>query len=192
MAGLVVVLAFVSQGTSLSDDADARVDIALAGHKSVDAVREEIISEATSSWRATRVAESTESEREATVTFALPGTSLDGFINALRHRPDARSVNVSLEVDPDQLEPPKLSTDQRGQAKGPEPVTVSVNLDRKGPLGPMVTFIGLLIVVTLVVLAFGVAWRRFRPGDRRDDEGDEAIDPVPPGVGRQRRWISGT
>lgn len=183
-----MILAVVSRGTSLSSDADARVDIALAGSTTVDAARERITAEATSSWKATRVAETTESEREATVTFALPGSSLDGFVNALRRQPNAESVDVSLEVDPDQLNPPELAADPGEQAAAPEPVTVQVNLNRKGSQGPMVTFIGALIVAAVAALALGAVWRRFRLDDYDDPESGHP----PDGPGPQRRWISGT
>ncbi|MCZ7630701.1 MAG: hypothetical protein M5U19_17435 [Microthrixaceae bacterium] len=54
VAGLVLVLALVSRGSPLGDDADAQVDMALRGSTSVGAMREAIIRDATGSWRATR------------------------------------------------------------------------------------------------------------------------------------------
>ncbi|MCZ7630700.1 MAG: hypothetical protein M5U19_17430 [Microthrixaceae bacterium] len=107
-----------------------------------------------------RVAESSESDDKASVEFALPGASLDGFITALRRQPDAESVEVALEVDPEQLQPESLAGEP-GERAAPEPVRVKVNLTSSRPQGPLVTFIGALLVAVIAALGLGLAWRRF-------------------------------
>ncbi len=183
VAGLVVVLALVSKGGSLTNNADATVDIALNDSTTVDAAREQITSAATSSWQATRIAETSESDDEATIEFALPGTSLDGFINALRRQGDAESVEVSLEVDPDQVEPGPLASDTGTDSK-PAPVKVQVNLSTTRSQGPLVTFIGALLVAAVAAVALGLVWRRFRPAeiDTIDVTGSDNSEP--------RRWTN--
>jgi cobalamin biosynthesis Mg chelatase CobN len=177
-----VLLALVSKGGSLADDADAQVDIALRGSTSVDAAREQIIADATRSWKATRVAESSESDDEATVEFALPGASLDGFVAALRRQTDAESVEVALEVDPEQVQPDSLAGDPGSEA-APKPVRVKVNLTSSSSQGPLVTFIGALLVAVLAALALGLVWRRF-------GHEDQVTSNEPTGEIRSRRWIN--
>lgn len=177
----MVVLALVSKGGSLVQDADAQVDITLSGTTTVDEARDQIISEATGSWQATRVAETSDSESQASVEFALPGSSLDGFISALRRQPDTESVEVSLEVDPEQLRPRSLADNQEPES-APEPVRVEVNLTSSTSQGPLVTFIGALLVAVLAAAALGLIWRRYG----RDDELSAAADPGE--VGEGRRW----
>jgi len=160
VAGLVVVLALVSRGGALSSDADAQVDIQLAGNADVNATRERLVTEAGASWQATRVAETSDSDDETSVEFALPGSSLDGFIAALRRQPDAESVEVDLEVAPEQVQPESLASgDSDGEAAAP--VRVQVNLTRDAGQGPLVTFLGALLVALLAAAALAMVWRRF-------------------------------
>lgn len=170
----------MSKGGSLAGDADAKVDIALRDSTTVDAAREQIITEATSSWKATRVAESSESDNEATVEFALPGASLDGFVAALRRQPDAESVEVALEVDPEQVQPGSLAGDPESEA-APKPVRVQVNLTSSSSQGPLVTFIGALLVAVVAASGLALVWRR---SGRQD-----GITPTEPtGDVGPRRW----
>ncbi|MEZ5237890.1 MAG: hypothetical protein R2716_02675 [Microthrixaceae bacterium] len=159
---LVVLVALVSRGGSLVDDADARVDMELDGSVDLDEAREQLTTEATGSWQATRTAESTDSEDEAMVEFALPGPSLDGFIAALRRYPDARDVQVTLDVDPERLETPSLGSEAAGDAAPePEPVRVQVNLSSPAGQGPMVTIVGALLVALIAAGGLALVWRHF-------------------------------
>lgn len=176
------MLALVSKGGSLVGDADAQVDIALRDSTTVDAAREQIITEATRSWQATRVAESSESDNEATVEFSLPGASLDGFVAALRRQPDAESVEVALEVDPEQVQPGSLAGDHESEA-APKPVRVQVNLTSSSSQGPLVTFIGALLVAVVAALGLGLVWRR-------SVREDEVTSTEPTGDVGSRRWIN--
>lgn len=176
------MLALASRGGSLAGDADAQVDIALRDSTTVDAAREQIVADATRSWSATRIAESSESDDEATVEFALPGASLDGFVAALRRQSDAKEVEVTLDVDPEQLEPRSLGT-ERDERSAPEPVRVEVNLTAGKSQGPLVTIIGALLVAVLAMVGLGLAWRRWGGDD-------------PPGAtasthdSGSRRWVN--
>lgn len=182
VAGLVVVLALVSQGGALNDDADAQVDIVFTDKVDISSAREQIVAEASSSWQATRVAESSESADESTVRFSLPGSSMDGFITSLRREADTRSVDVQLEVDPEQLQPDSLATAPEGDGAA-APVEVQVNLTRDKGQGPLVTFIGGLLVAVLAALALGMVWRRF----------NTEADPEPPTLDDPpRRWTNRT
>lgn len=192
VAGLVVVLALVSKGGSLVGDADAQVDIALRDSTTVDAARDRVITEATGSWKATRVAESSESDNEAMVEFSLPGASLDGFVAALRRQPDAESVEVALEVDPEQVEPGSLAGDPGSEA-APKPVRVQVNLTSSSSQGPLVTFIGALLVAVVAALGLGLVWRRsgrenqlaWTEPTRIERTGDQPTNEI-----GSRRWIN--
>jgi hypothetical protein len=104
VAALVVVVALLGGTDGLEQGADARVDITLRRSVALDTARADLITRASGTWQATRVAESTE-DGSATVEFALPGSSLDGFVAELRALPDAEDVDVALEVDPDQMAP---------------------------------------------------------------------------------------
>lgn len=191
-----MVLALVSKGESFVNDADAQVDITLTEDTTVDAAREQLISDATGSWQATRVAESSESADEATVEFALPGASLDGFVSALRRQPDAQSVEVSLEVDPEQVQPGSLAENtspagsSESEAATPAPVRVQVNLSSAGSQGPLVTFIGALLVAVVAAGGLALVWRHFGR-----DEGRPAAAESPDGYrsrgdGSSRRWTN--
>ncbi len=155
---------------ALNDSADARVDIVLARNASIDDARQNLITKATGSWQATRVAESTESDDEATVAFSLPGSALDGFVADLRRHPDAEDVQVSLEVDPDQLTPKALGSTETAAA---EPVRLEVGLTRASGGGPWVTILGAVFVAVLALVALVMVQRRF--GGDADDDDDRGL-----------------
>ncbi len=171
-----MVLTLVSRGGALNNDADAQVDIAYGGDVDVSTARERLVTEASSTWQATRVAESSASDNETSVEFSLPGSSLEGFISALRRSDGAKSVEVDLEVDPEQVEPESLATpDAEGETAAP--VRVQVNLTSDEGQGPLVTFIGALLVAVLAGGALMLVWRRF------GGEQDPPVAEDPP-----RRW----
>jgi hypothetical protein len=162
VAALVVVVALLGGTDGLEQGADARVDITLRRSVALDTARADLITRASGTWQATRVAESTE-DGSATVEFALPGSSLDGFVAELRALPDAEDVDVALEVDPDQLAPEALASAD-GEAAS-EPVRVEVNLDRRSPGGAWLTIGGAVLVAAMALVALAVVQRRFSGND---------------------------
>ncbi len=164
MAALVVAIAVLGGGGALDNSADASVDIELAGNVNVDGARQQLISDAQRTWQATRVAEATDSDDEATVEFALPGTSLDGLIAELRRYPGATDVQVTMEVDPAQLAPEPLSDADSAPV---EPVRLQVTLTRDKGGGPWVTILAAVVIALLALGALALMQRR--SGDDRDD-----------------------
>lgn len=170
----MVVVALLGGTDSLEQGADARIDIMLEPGASVDTARSELISTAAGAWQATRVAESTE-DNSATVEFSMPGTSLDGFVTELRRHPLANEVDVTLEVDADQLEPEALAT-PGGEAAAAEPVRVEVYFERGSPGGAWLTIGGAVLVAAMALTALIVVQRRFS-GDDDYAEGAEGSSP---------------
>ncbi|MGI9577980.1 MAG: hypothetical protein ACR2OH_07265 [Microthrixaceae bacterium] len=171
VAALVVVVALLGGTDSLDQGADAQVDITLMRSINVENARDELISSASRTWQATRVAESTE-DGSATVEFSMPGSSLDGFVAELRDLDSADDVEVKLEVDPDQLEPDALASDE-GSAAAAQPVRVEVNLDSTSPGGAWLTIGGAILVAAMALIALVVVQRRFSGDDPYSEGADE-------------------
>jgi len=165
VAALVAVVALLGGGSPLDDSAEAHVEILLGRNADIDGARQQLISDATSTWQATRIAETTEDD-SASVEFAIPGTALDGMVAELRRHPLADEVDVSLEVDPSQLEPDPLATEEAA----PEPIRLRVDLTRSSGGGPWVTIVGAMFVAVLALVALVFVQRRFSGGD--DELGD--------------------
>lgn len=145
------------------------MDIELTARTDVDAARQQLIADATGAWQATRIAESTSSDDEASVEFALPGTALDGLVGQLRRHPAADDVEVTMDVDPEQMAAAPLAED----ASAPEPVLLQVNLTRASGGGPWVTILGAVLVAVLALVALALVQRRFgQDEDAGYDDGD--------------------
>jgi hypothetical protein len=163
VAALVVVVALLGGTDGLEQGADARVDMTLQRSVGLDNARNELITKASGTWQATRVAESTE-DGSASVEFSMPGSSLDGFVADLRQFPNTESVEVTLDVDPEQLEPEALATNG-DEAAAAEPVRVEVNLERKSPGGAWLTIGGAVVVAAMALAALAIVHRRFSGDD---------------------------
>ena len=164
----MVVIALVGGRGPLDSGADATVEIQLADNVSVDSARQAVVEKATSSWQAVRVGETSGSDTDTTVEFALPAGSLDGLISELRHEDDAEEVDVDIDLDESQLatEP---TTDADGKVVPPEPVHLVVNIERSADAGPWLTIGGAVLVVVLALGAIVFVQRRY--GDAEDGAG---------------------
>ena len=161
----MAVVALLGGRDTLDRGADARVEITLDRAASIDSARTDLIASAAGAWQATRVAESTEDD-SATVEFALPGSSLDGFVADLRRFDGAQDVEVALEVDPSQVTPEPLAT--AGEEQAADPVRVEVTLERSSAGGPWLTIGGAVLVAAMALIALVMVQRRFSNDDYDD------------------------
>ena len=159
----MVLIALLGGRTGLGSDADAVVDIQLAPRVQVDAARQQVIETAKGTWQAVRVGEATPSDDETVVEFTLPGPNLDGLVNELRRYPSAESVDVMIDIDPEQA-----SGDPVPSADGPEvpePVRLEVNITAGSSGGPWITILGAVVVALIALGALALVSRRFGADD---------------------------
>ena len=162
---MFAVAALAQRGGPLdTSNADARVQIQLRKGATVDAARQEITQLAASTWQGTRVGEQSESDDQVKVVIAMPGANLDGAVSTLRRYSGAESVQVTIDVEPEQLELPKQSADDGGSAAPAESVRLEVDISESSSAGPWVTVVVALLVLAAALVAL-VYLQRHSGGD---------------------------
>jgi hypothetical protein len=152
-AAVLALVVVISSGSSFGgNDADATVQLTLAEDQTIDSVRAQISSMASSTWQATRVSESSKDDGESTVVWSLPGTSLDSAVTWLRNERNTATLDaeVEVDVDPALLEPARQVPGEAPEQ--PEKVQLEVVMVADSGSGPL-PMVLLAVVVALAALA---------------------------------------
>lgn len=142
------VLALTRVAGPAGADADATVSLQVSGSTNVETVRQKVTELSDTLWGGTKIGEETSSNEESTVVVALPGSNLDAAVASLRRgEAGAEVTGVSIDLDPEQMQPRALATG--APASAPEPVRLVVEITEGGSGGPW----GTLVVAVLFIVA---------------------------------------